>query len=53
MYAIWEPEGVFLYLEQKGAQVGEEPAYTALLHDRRGRWEETYNVTLTEPEAFF
>jgi len=52
VFAVWVPGGMFLYLEQQGDPGGDLPC-TAILQDRRGRWEETYNASLRVPEAVF
>lgn len=53
IFAIWVPGGLFLYLEQPGETSGEGRSATAIMQDRRGKWEETYDVTLTEPDHAF
>jgi len=45
-YAIWVPGGVFVYLEEQGEGGG--GSAVALMEDRRGRWQETYDVTISE-----
>jgi len=51
-YAIWVPGGVFLYLEQQAGDAGGGRSSLALMEDRRGRWQETFDVSLSEPEGF-
>lgn len=53
IFAVWGPDGEFLYLEQGGAGEGEETARFAVMQDRRGRWQETYQARWTEPECAF
>ena len=53
-YAIWVPGGMFLYMEkQSGTTEGGRASAVAIMQDRRGRWEETYHVILSEPEDLF
>ncbi len=52
IFAVWGPGGEFLYLEKKGG--GQEGrAQFAVMQDRRGRWQETYQIRWTEPECAF
>jgi hypothetical protein len=53
IFAIWVPGGMFLYLEQPGEISGEGRSANAIMQDRRGKWEETYDVTLIEPAHAF
>jgi hypothetical protein len=53
MYALWGPDGEFLYLEKEGAVGSEEGARFAVMQDRRGRWQETYKLEWSEPECAF
>ena len=50
LFAVWGPGGEFLYVE-KGGQGGK--AQFAVMQDRRGRWQETYQIRWTEPECAF
>lgn len=53
LFAVWGPDGEFLYLE-KGGEVGSGgEARFAVMQDRRGRWQETYQVRWVEPECAF
>jgi len=52
-YAIWVPGGTFLYVEQPGEDSGGAGSAVAIMQDRRGRWEEAYQVSVTEPEDLF
>ena len=53
LFVLWGPEGEFLYLE-KGGQAGwdGEPRF-AVMQDRRGRWQETYQARWEEPPCAF
>ena len=53
IFAVWGPDGEFLYLEKGGSDEGEENARFAVMQDRRGRWQETYQVRWSEPECAF
>ncbi len=53
IYALWGPDGEFLYLEKGGEKEGQEDARFAVMQDRRGRWQETYQVRWREPECAF
>jgi hypothetical protein len=48
IYALWSPSGDFVYL-QKETVDRERGGWFAAMHDRRGRWEETYDVKISEP----
>ncbi len=53
-YAIWVPGGMFLFVEEQRESVeGRRAGALAIMQDRRGRWEETYHVILSEPEDLF
>ena len=47
IYALWSPNGEFICLqrETEGPETG---GWFAAMHDRRGRWEETYDVKVVE-----
>ncbi len=50
LFAVWGPGGEFLYVEMGG---GSGQAKFAVMQDRRGRWQETYQIRWTEPECAF
>lgn len=50
VFVLWGPGGEFLYLE-RGGEGGE--VLFAVMQDRRGRWQETYQVRWSEPECAF
>jgi hypothetical protein len=53
IYAVWGPDGEFLYLE-KEEEIGRAGgARFAVMQDRRGRWKETYQVRWSEPACAF
>ena len=47
------PGGEFLYLEKGGGSEQGGKAQFAVMQDRRGRWQETYQIRWTEPECAF
>ncbi len=53
IYAVWGPGGEFLYLEKRAEGGQEDRAHFAVMQDRRGRWQETYQIRWTEPECAF
>ena len=53
IFAVWGPDGEFLYLEKGGGIEGAERAQFAVMQDRRGRWQETYLIKWREPECAF
>ena len=53
VYVLWSPDGVFLRIEKQGDEQDRDPSCVALMQDRRGRWEETYEVSLEEPACAF
>jgi len=53
VYAIWVPGGLFLYLEKQDETAESGRSSAAIMQDRRGKWQETYNVTVTEPDHLF
>lgn len=53
IYAVWGPDGQFLYLEKEGEIGREGGARFAVMQDRRGRWQETYQVRWSEPACAF
>jgi hypothetical protein len=53
IFAVWGPEGEFLYLEKGGEGGQNGRAQFAVMQDRRGRWQETYQIRWTEPECAF
>ena len=48
-YLLWVPGGEFLYVEKNSRSILGDHSFLALMQDRRGRWEETYNLELLEP----
>lgn len=50
VFALWGPGGEFLYLEM-AEESGK--ARFAVMQDRRGRWQETFQIQWTEPECAF
>jgi len=53
IFAVWGPDGEFLYLEKGGGIEGAGSAQFAVMQDRRGRWQETYQIRWREPECAF
>jgi hypothetical protein len=53
IYAVWGPDGQFLYLEKEGELGRGGKAVFAVMQDRRGRWQETYQVRWSEPACAF
>ena len=52
LFAVWGPGGEFLYVEKGGSGQGGKAQF-AVMQDRRGRWQETYQIRWTEPECAF
>ena len=52
-YLLWAPDGEVLYLEKSGEIDHQGRARIALMQDRRGRWQETYDVDWQEPDCAF
>lgn len=48
-YLFWVPGGQFFYVAKKSLQEYGDRSDVALMQDRRGRWEETYQVRIDEP----
>jgi hypothetical protein len=53
MFVLWGPGGEFLYLERGGEALQGSKATFAVMQDRRGRWQETYQIRWSEPECAF
>jgi len=53
LFAVWGPQGEFLYLEKGGEGGWEGETRFAVMQDRRGRWQETYQARWVEPECAF
>ena len=53
VYVLWAPDGVFLRIEKQEDEQGRYLSRVALMQDRRGRWEETYDVNMEEPACAF
>lgn len=53
LFAVWGPGGEFLYVEKGGERGQGGNARFAVMQDRRGRWQETYQIRWTEPECAF
>lgn len=53
LFAVWGPGGEFLYVEKGGGSGQGGKAQFAVMQDRRGRWQETYQIRWTEPECAF
>jgi hypothetical protein len=53
LFVLWGPGGEFLCLEKgEGGDQGGEGQF-AVMQDRRGRWQETYQIRWKEPECAF
>jgi hypothetical protein len=53
LFALWGPGGEFLYVEKGGGSEHGGKARFAVMQDRRGHWQETYQIRWTEPECAF
>ncbi len=52
-YLLWAANGEFIYVEKVGEIGQENRARLAVMKDRRGRWQETFDVALQEPVCAF
>ncbi len=52
-YVLWAADGEFIYIEKVGEIGNENRARLAVMQDRRGRWQETFEVDLKEPSCAF
>jgi len=53
VYALWAPDGAFLFLEKTGGDGSKSDGCLAILQDRRGRWDETFAAEVQEPACAF
>jgi hypothetical protein len=53
LFAVWGPQGEFLYMEKGGEGGLDGETRFAVMQDRRGRWQETYQARWVEPECAF
>ena len=53
VYALWAPDGPFLYLEQSAGEESSPRGSLAIMQDRRGRWDETFEAEVLEPACAF
>jgi hypothetical protein len=53
VFALWGPDGEFLYVEKTGEIGRQGNARFAVMQDRRGRWQEAAQIEWREPECAF
>lgn len=53
LFLLWGPGGEFLLLEKGGGDGKSGGVRFAVMQDRRGRWQETYQIGWVDPECAF
>jgi len=53
VFALWSPDDIFLHIEKSPDADPGRSSFFALMQNRRGKWEETYDVTFREPACAF